>query len=96
MAKDNFIILDGIPITKSLVESYQIEENFPNPNDKILIINLKKEIKIFPYSETYSEFVSIREICYIYTDIIRLTSIHNSKCAKLIDKFLEFMSEEKT
>tara|TARA_R110000772_G_scaffold6250_12_gene21980 strand:+ start:7171 stop:7464 length:294 start_codon:yes stop_codon:yes gene_type:complete len=90
MAKDNFIILDGIPITKEIINYYTLENNFPDPNDKILVIHFKNEIKIHPGSETQTEFYAIKDVKVMYSDFIRFTSIHNPECAKLIDRFLAF------
>jgi hypothetical protein len=89
MAKSNFIILDGIPITKSLVESYQIEENFPNPDDTFLMITLKIDVKPLKDSETY-------QIAPGKTRYVRLSSNENPNFKQDLDRFLEFMSKEKT
>ena len=54
MAKDNFIILDGIVILKKNIITYQLAEDFPDPGDKLLYIELRDSIKIYKHSETFN------------------------------------------
>ena len=83
------IIIDGIVIIKDMVESYNIEKDFPNPGDTFLMITLKINVKPLKDSETY-------QIAPGKTRYVRLSSNENPNFKQDLDRFLEFMSKEKT
>tara|TARA_R110000772_G_scaffold6250_12_gene21981 strand:+ start:7461 stop:7727 length:267 start_codon:yes stop_codon:yes gene_type:complete len=83
------IIIDGIVLVKDMVESYDIEKDWPDPGDTFLMITLKIDVKPLKDSETYQIEPSGK------TRYLRLSSNENPNFKQDLDRFLEFMSETK-
>lgn len=93
MAKSNFIILDGIVILKKNIITYQLAEDFPDPGDKLLYIELRDSIKIYKHSETFNMLdsdISALGHKYFTTKQLKFSSEYNPKINLIVNRFLAF------